>query len=87
MKENLRELLINAKILQFCADVFAVFGLFLFAYIYFTQWHDNPLAAVRDPYFVVTMLVPFIPAALLALLASKKRKKIRALLEESAKKS
>lgn len=87
LKENLRELLIYSKILQFCADIFAVFGLFLFAYIYFTQWHDNPLAAVRDPYFVVTMLVPFIPAAMLAYLASKKRRKIRTLLEESEKKS
>ena len=46
MKAKLRELLIFAKIMQFCADIFAVFGLFLFAYIYFVHWQQNPLAAL-----------------------------------------
>lgn len=84
-KENLRTLLISAKVLQFFADVFAVFGVFMFAYIYFHTWQDNPLAAMHDPFFIVTILIPFIPAALMAFLASGKRRKIRALLEQKEK--
>lgn len=86
MKEQLRVLLITSKVLQFCADIFAVFGIFLFAYIYFFHWKDNPFAALRDPFFIVTILVPFIPAAVLAYLAARKRSQIRALLEEMQKK-
>lgn len=85
MKEQLRVLLITAKMLQFFADIFAVLGIFLFAYIYFSKWQDEPLAAMHDPFFIVSILIPFIPAALLAFLASRKRAKIRALLEQSEK--
>lgn len=87
MREKLREMLISAKVLQFCADLFAVFGVFLFAYIYFTQFHQNPWAALSDPFFIVTILFPFIPAAVLAFLASRKRRQIRTLLEENEKSS
>lgn len=85
MKEQIRVLLMTSKILQFCADIFAVFGIFLFAFIYFTHYRDNPMAAIRDPFFVVTILIPFIPAAFMAWLASQKRKKIRQLLEQIQK--
>ena len=83
MKEQLRVLLITSKVLQLCADIFAVFGIFLFAYIYFSHYRDNPMAAVKDPFFVVTILIPFIPAAFMAWLASRKRKQIRQLIEQS----
>jgi hypothetical protein len=85
MKEQLRLLLMTSKILQICADIFAVFGVFLFAYIYFNHWQDNPFAALRDPFFIVTILMPFIPAAVLSLLAARKRRQIRALLEQNQK--
>ncbi len=85
MREQVRGLLIKAKVLQFCADIFAVFGIFLFAFIYFNHFKDNPIMALRDPFFVVTILIPFIPAAVLAFLASSKRRQIRALLEQSQK--
>lgn len=80
-------MLISAKVLQFCADIFAVFGIFLFAYIYFAHWKDNPFAALRDPMFIVTILFPFIPAAVLAYLAARKKSKVRAALEEREKSS
>lgn len=86
-KQQLREILISAKLLQFCADIFAVFGIFLFIYIYLAHWQNNPMAALRDPFFVITIVFPFIPAALLAYLASRKKRQLRALLEESEKSS
>ncbi len=85
MREQIRILLITAKMLQFCADIFAVFGIFLFAYIYFHEYQENVGSALKDPFFVVTILLPFMPAAILALLASRKRKQIRALLEQNEK--
>lgn len=85
MRAKLRELLIFAKIMQFCADIFAVFGIFLFAYIYFVHWQQNPIAALKDPFFIATILIPFMPAAVMAYLAAKKRKEIRSLLEEMEK--
>jgi len=85
MKEQLRALLITAKILQLCADVFAVFGVFLFAFIYFKLYKSTPLAALHDPTFVVTILVPFLPAAVLAWAAARKRRQIRAIVEQNEK--
>lgn len=85
MRDQIRVLLITSKVLQMCADIFAVFGIFLFAYIYFKHFRDNPMMAIRDPYFVVTILIPFVPAAVMAYLASQKRRKIRLLLEQSQK--
>lgn len=85
MKEQLRTLLITAKVLQLCADIFAVFGVFLFAFIYFRLYQSNPLAALQDPGFVVTILVPFVPAAALAWAAARKRRQIRALVEQNEK--
>lgn len=85
MKEQLRFNLMSAKVLQFCADIFAVFGIFLFAYIYFMHWGNKPIAALIDPMFVVSLFIPFLPAACFAFAASKKRRQIRAMLEENRK--
>jgi Na+-transporting methylmalonyl-CoA/oxaloacetate decarboxylase beta subunit len=85
VKEQIRVLLITSKVLQFCADIFAVFGIFLFAYIYFQHFQADPMSAIKNPAFVVILLVPFIPAAVMAYLASQKRRKIRQLLEQAQK--
>lgn len=75
-------MLIKAKMLQMCADIFAVLGMFLFIYIYLSEYQNNVDKAMRDPTFILTILMPFLPAALLAFIASRKRKKIRALVEQ-----
>ncbi len=88
MKQEIKVMIVTAKVLQFCADIFAVFGIFMFAYIYFQHFKDSPSTAVlKDPLFIVTILVPFVPAAVLAWQASRKRKQIRALLEQPPKSS
>lgn len=85
MKDDLRILVINAKVLQFCADIFAVLGIGLFAYLFYDNFNGNPLAAFKDPIFIVTILIPFVPAAVLAALAARKRKRIKALLDPTSK--
>ena len=85
MQEQLKILIFSAKILQFCADLFAIFGVVLFIYIFFNNYKENPAAAVSDPFFIGTILIPFVPAAVMAWAAARKRKQIRALLEQSSK--
>lgn len=75
----------TSKILQVCADLFAVFGIGLFAYIYFKHFRADPMAALQNPEFVAILLIPFIPAAVMAWLAAGKRKKIRQILEQGEK--
>lgn len=87
MNKQLRELLIKAKVLQICADLFAVLGVFLFAYIYFNNYSENALAAIKDPFFIVTILIPFLPAAVLAFQASRLRRQIRDAVEQKEKTS
>ena len=85
MKDQIRVLLITSKVLQMCADLFAVFGIILFAYIYFKHFRADPMLAIHNPAFVVILLIPFVPAAVMAYLAAQKRKKIRLMLEQLQK--
>ena len=85
MRDQIRVLLITSKVLQICADLFAVFGVAMFAYIYFVHFRSDPMAAIQNPTFVVILLIPFVPAAVMSYLASQKRKKIRLMLEQSQK--
>lgn len=85
MKDDLRILVINAKVLQFCADIFAVLGVGLFAFLFYDNFNGHPLDAFKDPVFVTTVLIPFVPAAALAAMAAGKRKRIKALLDKEGK--
>lgn len=85
--QEVRVLIVTAKVLQLCADIFAVFGIFLFAFIYFNHYDDRALDALKDPFFLVAVIIPFTPTIILATQAAKKRKRIRALLEQDAKTS
>ena len=87
MTQEVKNLIITAKVLRFCADLFAILGVVMFGFLYYNNYEGNGLAALHDPFFVVTVLVPFIPAAILAWQVSKKRKQIRALLEQQQKSS
>lgn len=81
-QQELRIMIVTVRILQFCANIFAVFGLCLFGYIYMHHFKDQPAEVVRDPFFIITILIPFVPAAVLAWSAARKRKQIRAMLFE-----
>lgn len=85
MTKEVKDMIITAKVLRFCADLFAILGVIMFGFLYYNNYHGNGLNALHDPFFVVTVLMPFIPAAILAWQASKKRKQIRALLEQQGK--
>lgn len=85
-KKQLTQILFSARMLQLMANVFAVFGAFLFGFIYLTVYQDKPDVALRDPLIVGTILLPFLPAVLLARQASKKRKQVRSLIEENIEK-
>jgi hypothetical protein len=89
MKQNIKQdpkvLFVTARILQFCADVFAVFGLFMVAFIYFTHFKGQVFDALSDPTSIALVITSFLPAAVMAWQASKKRKQAKTLLERSRK--
>ena len=85
MKQDPKVLLVTAKILQLCADIFAVFGLFLVAFIYFTHFKGHVMEALRDPSSVALVLISFLPAAVMAWQASEKRKQAQILLGRANK--
>ena len=85
MRDQIRVLLITSKVLQICADLFAVFGVAMFAYIYFVHFRSDPMAAIQNPTFVVILLIPFVPAAVPSYLASQKRKKNKPLPGQNPK--
>lgn len=83
MKQELQVMAVTANVLNFCATLFTFFGIVMFAYLYLSHYRDDPLRALTDPVFVVTILIPFLPAAVMSWAAARKRKQIKALLEQS----
>jgi hypothetical protein len=87
LRDELRTLAMKARIFQASADIFAVVGIGLFAVLFYQSYSGHPLDAFKDVFFVVTVLLPFVPAAVLAAIAAGKRKQIKALLEPKGKSS
>ena len=66
-----RALLIKSRFYRFFALAFAVMGVIIFAYLYLTHIEGNLLEALRTPSLIIVILVPFLPAIVLSLLAQK----------------
>jgi hypothetical protein len=79
-----RELMLQAKFYRASASLFLLVGAMIFAVIYFTKVDGHVLEALRQPLLVVSLIMPFLPAAVLAKRADKAHKKFRALIESQA---
>lgn len=66
-----RALLIKSRFYRIFALAFAVMGLVIFAYLYMTHIEGNFSEVLRNPSIIVILLVPFLPAIVLSLLAQK----------------
>lgn len=80
MRREARELLIKTRIYRFFALTFAAFGMVIFLLVYFRNLDGRILAALTEVKTVVLILVPFLPAAVLAALAAKTEAKFYDLL-------
>ncbi len=78
-----RNYLIKAKFYRFFAIVFAVVGLVLFTYLYFEKVSGHFFEAIKEPWLVLIILIPFLPAAILSWIASRMEKKLMKVIEDS----
>ena len=83
LKRDARELLIKARLYRFFAMTFAVFGVIIFLFLYFKHIDGRLLESLTDIKTVIIILVPFLPAAVLAAMASRTESKFYNLVHKS----
>lgn len=66
-----RELVLKARLLRFFALVFALAGMAVFIVLYLRNVGGTFFSALTDPFIITIILVPFLPAAVLSLLAQR----------------
>lgn len=75
-----RQLLIKTKIYRFLAMVFAAMGFVAFLVIYSSLYDGNPAKAARDPFIILYIIFPFIPAAIFSMRMKKAETQLRKML-------
>lgn len=78
-EKNPKEYLVKAKVYNFASLVFVLIGVLVFCVMYIKNVDGRLLESLKDPFTISIFLVPFIPAALLSLLADRADRKYRAL--------
>jgi xanthine/uracil/vitamin C permease (AzgA family) len=70
-----RELILKARLLRLFALVFAVVGLIIFLVLYMQNVEGAFFSTMTDPFIVVIIVVPFLPAIVLSWLARRMERK------------
>ncbi len=86
-KAKISAMLVKARLYRLASLVFAVMGLVVFAVIYFQNTQGDFIGAMRDPFFIVIIVFPFLPAAVLSWMAGSAEKKLDTMLESRKKSS
>lgn len=69
----------KAKLYRLMAIIFAMVGTVMFLTLYFKNVDGNIIGALKRPLLLCVMIIPFLPAILLARWADKSRKALLAL--------
>ncbi len=64
-----RKALVKARLYRIFAVFFACTGLILFILLYFKNIEGHLFQAFQDPMIIVVILFPFLPAAILSIIA------------------
>lgn len=81
-RRKARELIIRVKLYRLLAVLLAVLGLLIFASLYYEYIQADLMAALTDPKTVMFVLVPFLPAAIIAWIARGEEKKLTKTIED-----
>ncbi len=81
--EEARSLLIRSRLYRYVAVTFALIGLAVFIFIYFSSVEGHLLEALRRPFIVGALLFPFLPAVVLSLMASRTEDKFYSFVEKN----
>ena len=72
---NPKEFLLKAKFYRVASMVFVVLGLIVFMILYVANVEGRLLEALKNPFTIGMFIIPFLPAAVLSILADKNEKK------------
>ena len=76
-------MLIRSRVLRVFAVVTAVVGLIVFAVLYFRLIEGRLEEALADPRTIVIVLMPFLPAVVISILAERARAKFIDFIQTS----
>lgn len=79
---SIRESVVKARFYRLFAVLFAIGGLVMFLYLYLDRVEGHLFDALRDPFVVVIILVPFLPAVVLSWLAGKHERLLEKALDD-----
>ncbi len=78
----MREYLLYAKIYRFCSLLFVVIGVSLFAFLFFNA-SGSFVEKFQSPLMLGIMVLPFLPAFVLSMLAQRSEKLVMEALREA----
>ncbi len=74
-----RSLLMKARLYRMFALFFALMGVVIFISLFLSHVDGNFIKALRDPTTIAVILVPFLPAVILSLMAQRTEKQFASL--------
>ena len=80
-RREAKRLLLQSRIYRFIAFCFAVIGVCVFSYVYFSHIEGDFFNALRLPHLILFMIIPFLPAIVLSHVAHKSDLKLREIIE------
>ena len=83
---NPKEYLIKSKFYRAVSLVFVVIGLIAFLMLYVANVEGRVMEALKNPVTILFFIIPFLPAIVLSILASKNEKKYLKATEGSSPK-
>lgn len=78
---NPKEYLIKSKFYRAVSLVFVVIGLIAFLMLYIANVEGRVMEALKNPVTILFFIIPFLPAIVLSMLASKNEKKYLKMTE------
>lgn len=84
-RDAVKKIYLKSKVYRSMALLLAVCGLGIFIFLYLKITGGDPLVALHNPHFILFILFPFLPAAVMAFLASRLERKTLEKFEEMMK--
>jgi hypothetical protein len=85
-KKTAQEYLVKSKLYRFMSLLFVTLGIFIFCALYIQNVEGRLVDALKDPVTVLIFLFPFVPAAVLTMLADSAEKKYRQMVNKDTSK-
>jgi hypothetical protein len=82
-QKTAQEYLIKSKLYRFVSLLFVTLGVFVFCVMYIKNVEGRMLEALRDPMIITVFLVPFLPAAILTMMADSAEKKYKKMIGDN----